>query len=617
MKFMNLDASRSGTLTTVSEPRNSDQTALNDALEREAATRQILQVISRSRDDEKPVFDAILENAARLCKSTMARLHLLNEAGTHHLLAAHWGEVMHTLEIGETWSMDDPLPIPRSIREARTIQVEDMAETELYRSGDPVTVRMVDEEGLRTGLRVPLMQGDRAFGCIALSRREVRPFTDDEIALVQTFADQAVIAIENVRQFQAAQTANTELETQLQREAAAREVLQVISQSRDDEQPVFDVILKNAARLCRSTMARLHLIEDDRKHRRLAAHWGEDLRALAIGEKMPMNKGHPISISILEARIIHIEDISETDLYKGHDPLFRRLVEKEGIRTLLTVPLLLGGHAFGCIALSRRERSPFAKQDIELVETFAAQAVIAIENVHQFRELESLNAQLESRVEDQVGEIERMGRLKRFLPSAVADAVVSSGSEAMLESHRALIGILFCDIRGFTAFCEQAEPEETIEVLQIYHEEMGKLISVHKAGVDHRMGDGIMVLFNDPVPCDDPAGEAVRLAVQMRARMAALCREWRKAGHRLGFGVGISLGYATVGMVGSEGRYEYTASGTAVNLAARLCDQAADGEILLSPRAFTAVEEDVDWEPGEELKLKGLAAPVEVRKVRA
>ncbi|MDH3668808.1 MAG: GAF domain-containing protein [Paracoccaceae bacterium] len=778
-------------MTTVSEPRNSDQIALNDALEREAATRQILQVISRSRDDEKPVFDAILENAARLCKSTMARLHLLNEAGTHHLLAAHWGEVMHTLEIGEAWSMDDPLPIPRSIREARTIQVEDMAETELYRSGDPVTVRMVDEEGLRTGLRVPLIQGDRAFGCIALSRREVRPFTDDEIALVQTFADQAVIAIENVRQFQAVQTANTELETQLQREAAAREVLQVISQSRDDEQPVFDVILENAARLCRSTMARLHLVESDRKHRRIAAHWGEDLRALAIGEKIPMNKGHPISVSILEARVIHIEDISETDLYKGHDPLFRRLVDEEGIRTLLTVPLLQGGQAFGCIALSCRERSPFAKQDIELVETFAAQAVIAIENVHQFQELqarlereaatreilevisrsrddeapvfqailenactlceaphgalilrnsedthlviaaantensgyvkmlrknphslsddksltveavksmqvrqyrdieelrdyqspsdqlkatwqlermrtllyvplmkgdraigvlglyrlevsefsdhdiellklfadqaviaienvrqfkalESLNAELSDRVEEQVGEIERMGRLKRFLPAAVADTVVSQGADKMLSSHRALLGVLFCDIRGFTAFCETAEPEETIDVLQTYHEEMGKLINAHGAGVDHRMGDGVMVLFNDPLPCDDPAGDAVRLAVAMRARMAELCAQWKRLGHRLGFGVGVSLGYATVGMVGFEGRFDYTASGTAINLASRLCDEAEDGEIVLSPRAGVAVEDDFKVETRGAVSLKGIREPMEV-----
>ena len=182
----------------------------------------------------------------------------------------------------------------------------------------------------------------------------------------------------------------------------------------------------------------------------------------------------------------------------------------------------------------------------------------------------------------------------------------------MLKSHRALLGVLFCDIRGFTAFCETAEPEETIEVLQTYHEEMGKLIDTYGAGVDHRMGDGIMVLFNDPLPCEDPAGDAVRLALAMRERMIELCKRWKRLGHRLGFGVGISLGYATVGMVGYEGRYDYTASGTAVNLAARLCDRAKDGEVLLSPRAYTAIEDDFKALSNGEVSLKGIREPVEV-----
>ena len=152
--------------------------------------------------------------------------------------------------------------------------------------------------------------------------------------------------------------------------------------------------------------------------------------------------------------------------------------------------------------------------------------MIAIENVNQFKALETLNAELGDRVDQQVDEIERMGKLKRFLPAAVANTVVSQGSEKMLSSHRALLGVLFCDIRGFTAFCETAEPEETIEVLQTYHEEMGRLINEFGAGVDHRMGDGIMVLFNDPVPCADPAGDAVGLAISMRSKMAELATKW-------------------------------------------------------------------------------------------
>jgi class 3 adenylate cyclase/putative methionine-R-sulfoxide reductase with GAF domain len=608
MKFMNLDASRSGTLTTVSVPRNIDQTALNDALEREAATRQILQVISRSRDDEKPVFDAILENAARLCKSTMARLHLLNEAGTHHLLAAHWGEVMHTLEIGEAWSMDDPLPIPRSIREVRTIQVEDMAETELYRSGDPVTVRMVDEEGLRTGLRVPLIQGDRAFGCIALSRREVRPFTDDEIALIQTFADQAVIAIENVHQFR-------ELQARLEREAATREILEVISRSRDDEAPVFEAILDNACKLCDAPHGFLLLRNSEDTHLVIAAANTEKSGIVRMVRENPHSMSDDKSLSVEAVKSMQVRqyrDVEELRDYQSPSDQLKATWQLERMRTLLYVPLMKGDRAIGVLGLYRLEVSEFSDHDIELLKLFADQAVIAIENVRQFKALESLNAELSDRVEEQVGEIERMGRLKRFLPAAVADTVVSQGADKMLSSHRALLGVLFCDIRGFTAFCETAEPEETIDVLQTYHEEMGKLINAHGAGVDHRMGDGVMVLFNDPLPCDDPAGDAVRLAVAMRARMAELCAQWKRLGHRLGFGVGVSLGYATVGMVGFEGRFDYTASGTAINLASRLCDEAEDGEILLSPRAGVAVEDDFQVETRGEVSLKGIREPMEV-----
>ncbi len=407
-----------------------------------------------------------------------------------------------------------------------------------------------------------------------------------------------------------------------EREAALHEILQVISRSRDDEKSVFQTILKNAARLCDAPMAWLVLVAPDRTSFALAAFFGQASRSIGLGETFSIDHPYGISTVLREARTLHIHDLADTDLYRQRDPVYVLLVEEDGLHTRLNVPLLKDGIALGCIVLSRREVAPFAERDIALLETFAAQAVIAIENVRQFkaleartREVQALNATLEARIEEQVSEIERMGRLKRFLSPQVADAVVSSGDDKLLGSHRALIAILFCDIRGFTAFCETAEPEETIEFLQTYHEEMGKLINSHGAGVDHRSGDGIMVIFNDPLPCDDPAGDALRMALAMRARMKELCKGWQRLGHRLGFGVGLSLGYATVGMVGSEGRYDYTASGTAVNLAARLCDEAADGEILLSPRAFAAVEDDFTAESTGELMLKGIHAPVEVFRV--
>jgi GAF domain-containing protein len=584
---------------------------LETRLAREAATREILEVISQSRDDDRPVFDAVLRNSAILCGASMASLDIMSDDRSHAVLVAHWGDSNAKLiPVGTTiWPMDSDLAPPTSMREGRVVHIPDMADTNLYRSGEPLRVAAVEKEGIRTFLAVPLFSGGRTVGCIEIYRREVRPFSDDEIALVETFAAQAVIAIENVRQFR-------ELQTRLAREAATREILSVISQSRDDDAPVFDVIVRNAGGLCNAPVAWLLLTAPTQRTLMLVGYHGLSRRQIELGDVFDL-RTEPDTITgvdraILGARTIHEEDLAQTTNYQNGIGHMRMLVDDEGIRTRLTVPLVSGGLGIGAILLTRREVAPFTADEIALVETFAAQAVIAIENVRQFKALERLNAELGDRVQEQVGEIERMGRLKRFLPAAVADTVISSGSEKLLSSHRALLGVLFCDIRGFTAFCETAEPEETIEVLQTYHEEMGRLIEVHGAGVDHRMGDGIMVLFNDPLPCDDPAGASVRLAIAMRARMAELCQRWKKMGHRLGFGVGVSLGYATVGMVGSGGRFDYTASGTAINLASRLADEAQDGEILLSPRARTAVEGEFETESRGEITLKGIREPVEV-----
>lgn len=309
---------------------------------------------------------------------------------------------------------------------------------------------------------------------------------------------------------------------------------------------------------------------------------------------------------------LHLPDIPNSPEYLAGDKTYTTLFDDIGVDSSLFIPLLDEGEGIGCILLPRIEARAYSSDEIALVETFAAQAVIAIRNVRQYRALETLNAELGAQVESQVGEIEGMGRLKRFLPSAVGDAVVTSGDENMLRSHRALVATLFCDMRGFTAFCESAEPEETIEVLQAYHQEMSDLIDEYGGGFDQRAVDGIMVIFNDPIPVDDPVGDAVRLAMAMHEKMKELCAKWKRLGHRLGFGVAISLGYATAGMVGSAGRFDCTASGTSVNTAARLCDMAADGEVLISPRVWVAVEGEVQVESRGEVQMKGIREPVEV-----
>jgi class 3 adenylate cyclase/CheY-like chemotaxis protein len=228
----------------------------------------------------------------------------------------------------------------------------------------------------------------------------------------------------------------------------------------------------------------------------------------------------------------------------------------------------------------------------------------------QSMQLAAWNQTLEQRVQEQLAELERLGRLKRFFSPQLAELVVSSGGEKLLESHRREITAVFCDLRGFTAFSETAEPEEVMGILREYHTALGTLIFRFKGTLEHFAGDGIMVFFNDPLPCPEHAAQAVKMAVAMRQQMGALTEKWQKRGHQLGFGVGIAQGYATLGMIGFEGRVDYGAIGPVPNLAARLCGEAQGGQILISQRVYTAAEELVEAEPVGELTLKGFHKPV-------
>ena len=219
------------------------------------------------------------------------------------------------------------------------------------------------------------------------------------------------------------------------------------------------------------------------------------------------------------------------------------------------------------------------------------------------------------RVREQVEQLQGLERLRRFLSPQVTELILSSGDDSCLQSHRRLIATVFCDLRGFTAFSDTVEPEEAISVLQNYHKTMGELIDRFEGTIDHRAGDGIMIIFNDPLPCEQPAARAVHMALAMRERMAELTDDWRRFGYELGFGVGIGLGYATLGMVGYEGRFDYTANGNAVNLAARLCDEARNGQILISQRVHVELENLVEAERVAELSLKGFHRPVPVFNV--
>jgi len=227
----------------------------------------------------------------------------------------------------------------------------------------------------------------------------------------------------------------------------------------------------------------------------------------------------------------------------------------------------------------------------------------------QATQLAEWNRTLEQRVAEQVAELQRVSRLKRFLAPQLAELIVSSRNEELLESHRRELTVVFCDLRGFTAFAETAEPEEVMGTLHEHHSAMGELVFRFEGTLERFSGDGMMVFFNDPVPMPDPAARAVQMACAMRQRVSVLAQRWRKHGHELGFGVGISQGYATVGKIGFEGRFDYGAIGTVSNLASRLCDEAQAGQILVTQRVYAAVEEIVEVEPLGDLHLKGLTKP--------
>jgi class 3 adenylate cyclase len=258
---------------------------------------------------------------------------------------------------------------------------------------------------------------------------------------------------------------------------------------------------------------------------------------------------------------------------------------------------------------------PFNQQEL----LARVRSLIRIKRYHdtvqsQAAELAEWNRTLEERVSEQVEELEKMSRLRRFLSPTLAELILSQG-EGILESHRREIAVLFADLRGWTAFSVTTEPEEVMGVIREFHDAMGRLILRFEATVGWFAGDGLMVWFNDPVPCPDPASRAVRMAVAMRDVMIELTSKWRKRGHELDFSVGIALGYATLGRIGFEGRYDYGAVGSVMNLASRLCDEAGSGQIMVNERVFAEVERLVEAEPAGELTLKGFVKPMSAFRI--
>ena len=405
----------------------------------------------------------------------------------------------------------------------------------------------------------------------------------------------------------------------MEQQTATANVLDVISRSAFDLHAVFKTVAESSVRLCGADRAFIFRFDGELLRMVVAFNSSPEFEEWIAQHPIGPGRHSASARAALERSTIHIPDTQA-------DPEFTYGAKDfEAVRTVLAVPILKGADLLGVMILNRLEVRPFSDQQIVLVETFADQAAIAIENVRLLEELrerteevEKLNQQLERRVTDQVGEIERMGRLRRFLPQQVADLIVASGSEKQLESHRReIITALFCDLRGFTGFSESADPEDVMALLREYHEAIGESIIKYSGTLERYTGDGVMVVFNDPVPVENPALQAVLMALEMRDAIAALTETWHRWGHDIGFGIGIAHGFATLGTIGFEGRFDYAAIGTVSNVASRLCDEAKPGKILISPRVLTKVENAVTVEPVGEFALKGIRRPLAAYNVVA
>jgi adenylate cyclase len=477
-----------------------------------------------------------------------------------------------------------------------------------------------------------MLKENDLLGTISIFRQEVRPFTDKQIALVQNFADQAVIAIENTRLLNELRQRTTDLTETLEQQTATSEVLQVISSSPGELEPVFATMLANAVRICDARFGNIFRWDGDVL--RLIATHNTPPAFAEVRRRLPLRTApeNLIGRMVATKMVVHVADLAVEQAYiDQRSPQYVAAVELGGVRTFLAVPMLKENELVGAFILYREEVRPFTDKQIALVTSFASQAVIAIENTRllnelhertdqlevQSQEVVKLNQQLELRVADQVGEIERMGRLRRFLPPQVADLIVASGTEKQLESHRQEITALFCDLRGFTGFSESSDPEDVMALLRDYHAAIGETIIKYSGTLERYAGDGVMVVFNDPVPVEKPALQAVLMALKMRDVIGALTEKWRRLGHDIGFGIGIAHGFATLGTIGFEGRFDYAAIGTVSNVASRLCDEAKPGQILISPRVFMAVEEAVSVEPVGEFTLKGIRRPLAAYNVLA
>lgn len=552
---------------------------LKEAAAREAAVAELLQAIARSSFELQPVLQAVVERATELCDADEG--NVARRDGDVFRVAAFTGYAepdYEQLTRTRPYTAERGSIIGRAILERSVVHVHDVLADPEYQLLEAQRLG-----GYRTVLAVPMLRDEELIGVIAVGRNEVRPFSDQETELLETFAAHAGVAIELSRLLTVEHEAAT-------REAAVSTVLQEMARSSFDLDSVLETVIASAVELGGADFGNILRYDEASGYYQVAAHHGDvsdEYWELVTHTPYRPDRGTLVGRTLAEQRTVHIVDILEDPEYR-----FWEAQRAGGYRTILGVPMMRDGFPIGLFVVWRREVRPFAEREISLLETFADQATLAIENVRLFRTVER-----------------QLSELSRFAPQVAALLATKEG-EALLAGHRREISALFADLRGFTAFAETAEPEEVLGVLREYHAAVGELAVQYGGTLEHFAGDGLMVFFNDPVPLPDHQLAAVRTALGMRDRFEALAAGWRKRGYELGLGIGLASGYATLGRIGFPGRYDYGAVGTAVILASRLSDAAEPGQILMSQRMHAALEEEVAAEPVGELQLKGMSRPV-------
>jgi class 3 adenylate cyclase len=355
-------------------------------------------------------------------------------------------------------------------------------------------------------------------------------------------------------------------------------------------QPVLEEVVDSCRRLCEADNGALWLVDDGLL--RSVVHEGTD-----EGAEYDSRHPHPIDRTTAAGRTavtrapVHIPDIFDDPEYAYPGP--------RAYRAMLGVPIIVDDDLIGVVVVVRSQPQPFSNEHIALVQTFSDQAAIALRTARLMETIERQRTEL-----------------ARFISPQVAELISSPEGEQLLAGHRAYISCLFCDLRGFTAFAETAAPEELLDVLRQYHTALGDLIPGHGGTLEHFAGDGVMVFFNDPLPVEHHELNAVQLAIAAQERFADLAQAWQRRGTELGLGIGIEAGFATLGRIGFEGRYDYGALGPVTNLASRLSTHAAGSQTLIGQRLFAAVEDVVDTAPIGKLDLKGFRQPVAAYEVR-